>query len=130
MPAALPVPATPLVGREREVADVVALLSGAGVRLVTLTGPGGVGKTRLALAQLPDSLSGARGAASGRAHRPIRLLARRFLALAGRPLNTPFDTSVALPAARSGCGRRAPSVADLGHNRCAHSTAASDRGRP
>lgn len=46
----LPSPATPLVGREREVSQVIDLLSGEGVRMVTLTGPGGTGKTRLALA--------------------------------------------------------------------------------
>ena len=45
----LPVPLTPLVGREREVAAVCALRSRPEVRLVTLTGTGGVGKTRLAL---------------------------------------------------------------------------------
>jgi predicted ATPase/class 3 adenylate cyclase len=44
----LPVAATPLVGRARELADVQALLSDS-VRLVTLTGAGGSGKTRLAL---------------------------------------------------------------------------------
>ncbi len=48
-PTNLPVQATPLVGRQREVAEVAALLDREGVRLVTLTGPGGAGKTRLAL---------------------------------------------------------------------------------
>lgn len=44
----LPRPVTPLVGREREVGEVVALISRPGTRLLTLTGIGGVGKTRLA----------------------------------------------------------------------------------
>lgn len=45
---ALPVPPTALVGREREVEEIVSLVR-AGARLVTLTGTGGTGKTRLAL---------------------------------------------------------------------------------
>jgi predicted ATPase len=49
-PAPLPTPPTPIVGRDDEVATVVALLHEPAVRLVTLIGPGGIGKTRLALA--------------------------------------------------------------------------------
>jgi len=47
---ALPVPATALVGRDVELAELSALLAAPGTRLVTLTGPPGVGKTRLAVA--------------------------------------------------------------------------------
>jgi predicted ATPase/class 3 adenylate cyclase len=46
----LPVPATPLVGRDDDMDRLQAVISRPGVRLVTLTGPGGVGKTRLSLA--------------------------------------------------------------------------------
>lgn len=45
----LPVPATPFLGREQEVDHISALLRQPEIRLVTLTGPGGSGKTRLAL---------------------------------------------------------------------------------
>src|SRR5204863_6641488 len=45
----LPVPLSSFVGREREVARVLSLVQEEGARLVTLAGPGGTGKTRLAL---------------------------------------------------------------------------------
>ena len=56
----LPVAANPLVGRERELVALTGLLSD-GSRLVTLTGPGGSGKTRLGLqvaAELSDEFPG------------------------------------------------------------------------
>ena len=48
-PVDLPVPPTRLLGRSRELASVIARVQDAQVRLLTLTGPGGMGKTRLAL---------------------------------------------------------------------------------
>jgi len=45
----IPVPPTPLIGRDHEVDQARNALSSAGVRLLTLTGPGGIGKTRIAI---------------------------------------------------------------------------------
>jgi predicted ATPase/class 3 adenylate cyclase len=45
----LPIPATPFLGRQRELDEVTTLLGSRGARVLTLTGPAGAGKTRLAL---------------------------------------------------------------------------------
>jgi predicted ATPase/DNA-binding SARP family transcriptional activator len=61
--SSLPRPVTRLIGRERELASLAELMGDPDVRLVTVTGPGGVGKTRLLLelarSQEPDHADGA-----------------------------------------------------------------------
>jgi predicted ATPase/class 3 adenylate cyclase len=55
-PTNLPQQPTALIGRDEEIARLRDLLAQESTRLITLTGPGGVGKTRLALAAAADSL--------------------------------------------------------------------------
>jgi predicted ATPase len=77
---ALPASTTSLIGREQAVDEVVALVERAGVRLVTLTGPGGIGKTRLAAAageRLQDRFG------AGVVFVPLAAVTRPELVLAG-----------------------------------------------
>lgn len=56
-----PIPANPFIGREAEIEEVIGLLSDPETRLVTISGPGGVGKSRLALevaARVSDQYEG------------------------------------------------------------------------
>jgi predicted ATPase len=77
---ALPVSTTSLVGREQAIGEVVALVGHDQTRLVTLTGPGGVGKTRLALAT-GERLQDRYGA--GTVFVPLAAVTRPELILAG-----------------------------------------------
>ncbi len=52
----IPAPPDPPIGRERELQQIAAMLKGDNIQLVTLTGPGGVGKTRVAI-ELARSLA-------------------------------------------------------------------------
>ncbi len=54
----LPTPGGPFVGRDVELAELHRALASAGERLITLVGPGGTGKTRLALQAARESLLG------------------------------------------------------------------------
>jgi predicted ATPase/DNA-binding SARP family transcriptional activator len=78
----VPIPTTPLLGRERELAALADLFRGDDVRLVTLTGIGGIGKTRLALELVrllaPEFRDGARMADLATIHDPT-LVARTIL---------------------------------------------------
>jgi predicted ATPase len=88
-PAPLPMPATPIVGRERELALVEDLLRRPGVRLVTLLGPGGIGKTRLAL-------EAALQAAGGSGTAPPRLTGFVDLASISDPALVPLAITTSL----------------------------------
>jgi predicted ATPase len=78
-PHPLPVSTTSLVGRERTIEEVAGLAGRPDVRLVTLTGPGGIGKTRLAVAvgeRLADRFGAATAfVALGAVTRPELMLA-------------------------------------------------------
>lgn len=97
-PTNLPTPATPLVGRERELEALTELIGRDEVRLVTLTGPGGVGKTRLALelarSLLPDYPDGVYGLALASLREPALLLSTLAQALGVReqPKRTVLET--------------------------------------
>ena len=71
-PSNLPVPTTPFVGREREVAAVSELLGDPATRLVSVVGPGGIGKTRLAIEASNESVSVFPGGAWWVALAPLR----------------------------------------------------------
>ena len=62
--ANLPLPPTPLLGRKRELADLLRLLRVERARLVTIVGPGGIGKTRLALEVAAELVTSFEGGAS------------------------------------------------------------------
>ena len=100
----LPVPASPLVGRQGEAARAVELLSHSRVRLLTLLGPGGVGKTRLAVEVAAEVAGGYRDgvwllALAPIADRALMIsdLARLFQVepVAGQPLELTVSAALA-----------------------------------
>ncbi|WP_168734895.1 tetratricopeptide repeat protein [Deinococcus sp. KSM4-11] len=96
-----PAPSRPLLGRAREVAELHTLVAQRGVRLLTLTGPGGVGKTRLAVelcTALPDAVFVSLVGTSS----PQRALEEICRALGREVGDDPFD-SVCVMVGESAC---------------------------
>src|SRR6185503_8977087 len=102
----LPLPSTALVGREADVQILRQWLADPSVRLITLTGPGGVGKTRLAL-EVAHTIR-ADGASDVRFVALAAIRAPAFVASAvGDALGLPNVTPLDLPQrARVACADR------------------------
>src|SRR5215207_4746363 len=88
-PRALPVPRTSFVGREREVGLVQALLRRGDVRLVIVTGPGGVGKTRTAIRAVSSAPHSAQFVDLADVQQPALVLPTIAAALGVRPDGRP-----------------------------------------
>ena len=87
--SAMPVPRTSFVGREREVGLVQALLRRSDVRLVTVTGPGGVGKTRTAIRAVSSAPHSAQFVDLADVQQPALVLPTIAAALGVRPDGRP-----------------------------------------
>jgi predicted ATPase/class 3 adenylate cyclase len=77
-PTNLPLQRTPLIGRQRELEEITGVLRRDGTRLVTLTGAGGSGKTRLALAAAAEAMA---DYADGVFHVPLATITDPLLVL-------------------------------------------------
>ncbi len=98
-PRPLPTPATPFIGREVELHEVGQLLADPHCRLLTITGPGGMGKTRLALqtavAQQPNFRDGV-AYVSLRSLNSADFLAATIANALNLPMSAQLDTTVQL----------------------------------
>jgi predicted ATPase/class 3 adenylate cyclase len=105
----LPSPATPFLGRERELFDAVSLVLDRDPRVLTIVGPGGTGKTRFAIELARLLAEEADGATLFVALAPLRD-ARLVLPAVAEKLGTPSSDAEALAAATA--DRRTHLVAD------------------